>query len=213
VADGIPVRIAGRPELARPRGVSIRRIAGWSLLGSVAVILVALAARPEPIGALDARVERVLELYGKGDRHGARLAVDELRRDEPSDPRVWLLLGMLAEDAQAIADAESAYGVALGLLDPGDSRHTDVRVTLADLRRRKGDPSRALSEVDGIARERGETSRTRHARVLALADLGRLDEALSEARLIAEERFGGGVARKLEKQIRELMKARSSGDG
>jgi hypothetical protein len=43
--------------------------------------------------------------------------------------------------------------------------------------------------------------------VLALIDLRRFDDALSQTRLIAEERFGGGVAQKLEKQIRSLMEA------
>ena len=119
---------------------------------------------------------------------------------------------MLAEDRKSVADAEHAYGLALGLLEPADSRRLDVVVTLADLRRRKGDPAGALSDIDEIARAHGESGRIRHARALSLIDLRRFDEALSEAHLIAEERFGGGVAKKLEKQIRSLRDAGTTRD-
>jgi hypothetical protein len=83
----------------------------------------------------------------------------------------------------------------------------EIELTLADLGRRKGDAAGALVEIDKLAQRYGDSGRVRHARVLALIDLRRFDDALSQTRLIAEERFGGGVAQKLEKQIRSLMEA------
>jgi hypothetical protein len=50
----------------------------------------------------------------------------------------------------------------------------------------------------------------RHARALALVDLRRFDEALSETRFIAEEKCGGGLAKRLEKLIRSSMNAAAS---
>jgi tetratricopeptide (TPR) repeat protein len=204
---------AGRREYALPPRVSLRRILGWSLLGSAAVVLVALAARPKPMGPQVDEVDRVLDLYGRGEREKALRAAEDLKQADPSEPRVWLLAGMLEEDRRDVVAAERAYLIALDLLPANDARRTDVEVTLADLARRKGDPARALETIDKLARERGETARTRHARVLALIDLGRLDDALSESRRIAEESFGGGVARKLEKQVRSLMDAKATRDG
>jgi tetratricopeptide (TPR) repeat protein len=206
------MQIAGRPELARDYRLSLRRILGWSLLGSSFVVLIALAARPALIEDTEARIDQALELYGKGDRDGARQVAADLARTDPTEPRVWLLLGMLAEDRKAIADAEQAYSAALDLLEPADVRRLDVEVTLADLRRRKGDPAGALGAIDKLARERGESGRIRHARVLSLIDLGRFDDALRETRLIAEERFSGGIAKKLEKHIRSLMGAEAPRD-
>jgi Flp pilus assembly protein TadD len=208
-----PATIAGRPELARPPRVCMKRVLAYSILGSVAVILVALAARPSAIDKTEALVDQALSLYGKGDRDGARRVADDLVKVNPGEPRAWLLLGMLHEDRKSWNEAERAYSVALEVLDQKDARRVDVQVTLADLRRRKGDPLGALAAIDKVARERGVTGRMRHARVLALIDLARYDEALSETRLIAEEKFGGGVARKLEKQIRSLKDAGATRDG
>jgi tetratricopeptide (TPR) repeat protein len=185
--------------------MSVQRIVGWSVAGSVAMILIALAARPKPVDDIEAKVDRVLEIYASGDRVGAQKAADDLLRADPSEPQAWLLLGMLAEDKKDVPAAVRAYESALGLLELKDPLHLDVLVTLADLRRREGDPSGALATIEKLARERGESGRLRHARVLSLIDLRRFEEALSETRLIAEEDFGGGVAEKLEKQIRSLM--------
>jgi Flp pilus assembly protein TadD len=177
------------------------------------MILITLAARPEPVPDVEARVDAVIALYAKGDRAGARSAADELARTDPAEPRVWLLLGMLAEDKKDLDEAERFYARSLDLLDPGDVRRVDIRVTLADLLRRKGNAEGALAAIDKVARETGESGRIRHARVLSLIALGRFDEALSQTQLIAEEKFGGGVAKKLEKQIRSLMDAKQKRGG
>jgi Flp pilus assembly protein TadD len=193
--------------------VAIMPVAGMAVVGSAAVILIWLAAVPKPHASTETLVDRAIELYGAGERQGAQAVADSLVRVQPTEVRGWLLQGMLAEDRKAIADAEAAYTKALGLLAPEDIRHVDVAVTLADLIRRKGDGEGALKALDKVARERGESGRTHHARTLIFIDLRRFEEALSETRLLAEEKFGGGVAQKLEKQIRSLMDAGKPRDG
>ena len=70
-----------------------------------------------------------------------------------------------------------------------------------------------MKRIDQVARERGESGRIHHARALVFIDLRRFEDALSETRFLAEEKFGGGVAKKLEKQIRSLMDAGKPRDG
>ena len=193
--------------------VSILTVVGSAVFGSAAAILIALAAFPRPEASTESKVDSALALYGQGDRATAQMIADELVRTDPSEARGWLLKGMLAEDRKSLSDAEHAYMNALTHLSADDARRVDVEVTLADLLRRKGDPEGALKAIDKVARERGESGRIHHARALAFADLRRFDEALSETRLLAEEKFGGGVAKKLEKQIRSLMDAGKPKDG
>jgi Flp pilus assembly protein TadD len=192
---------------------SIRTLVGLAVVGSAAVILITLAAWPKPAASAELRVDRAIELYGSGDRAGAQAVADELVRHDPNEARGWLLQGMLAEDRKDLAAAEHAYTRSLALLGRDDARHTDVEVTLADLLRRKGNPEDALKALEKVARERGESGRIHHARVLAFIDLRRFEDALSETRLLAEERCGGGVAKKLESQIRSLMDAQKPRDG
>jgi hypothetical protein len=208
----VPAPLADQPVPPRDESFSFKRVLGWAILGSVTMILVVLAARPDPMEDVEARVDRVIGMYAAGDREGACKAAAGLAVSDPSEPRVWLLVGMLAEDARKNDEAVHAYQTALGVMEPSDPGRIDVLVTLADLRRRKGDPAGALAEIDKLAQEHGVSGRIRHARVLSLIDLRRFDEALSDTRLIAEERFGGGVAKKLEKQIRSLMDAEARKD-
>jgi Tfp pilus assembly protein PilF len=193
--------------------ISILTVAGSAVVGSAAAILIAMAACPRPQASAESKVDTALALYGQGDRETARMIADDLVRTDPNEARGWLLQGMLAEDRKSLSDAQHAYERAFVLLRHDDVRRVDVEVTLADLLRRKGDPEGALKAIDKVARERGESGRIHHARALAFADLRRFDEALSETRLLAEEKFGGGVAKKLEKQIRSLMDAGKPRDG
>lgn len=208
-----PLHIAGRNDPVPRPPISGKRIVGLSILGSVTTVLIVLAARPSPVESVEARVDAAIALYAKADRAGAMEAARALVKSDPSEPRAWLLLGMLDEDRKAIKEAEHDYTIALNLLEPDDARRTDVEVTLVDLLRRKGDPEGALSAIDKLARLRGESPRLRHARALALIDLRRFEDALSETRAIAEEKFGVGVAKKLEKHIRSSMAAAESRDG
>jgi len=192
---------------------SILVIIATAVVGSAAVILITLAAWPKPATSTELRVDRAIELYGSGDRAGAQAVADELVRQDPREARGFLLLGMLAEDRKDVAAAEHAYGRSLALLGHDDPRHIDVEVTLADLLRRKGNPEDALKALEKVARERGESGRIHHARALAFIDLRRFEDALSETRILAEERCGGGVAKKLESQIRSLMDAQKPRDG
>jgi len=102
--------------------------------------------------------------------------------------------------------AREAYTRACALMGGDSSGRFEVAVTLCDLSRREGDPSRALRELDGLLKDAGKSripGRWRHAKALTLSDLGRYEEALSEVRLLAEEEGGREVARGLEAQIRK----------
>lgn len=192
----------------------IRRLAGWALAGSAIVILAGVSAAPAPVTSAVDRVDGALSLYARGDRKGACAVAGALVATSPRSAEAWMLSGMMAEDRAAPREAEAAYAKALPILEAAaDPRATDVLVSLADLLRRKGDPAGALAALDKVARERGESVRIRHARVLALVDLGRFDAAFIQTRAMAEEKLGGGVARKLEKLIRSSMDAAASRKG
>src|SRR5262245_25119244 len=132
----------------------VRQLGTWSLLGSTGVVLAALAASPGPVTTGSDRVNGAMALYGAGDRAGASHVSRELLLAEPRDPDSWLLAGMLAEDRRAMDDADRAYTAALGLLAPDDPRASEIRVSLADVLRRKGDPEGALAALEKEARAR-----------------------------------------------------------
>jgi len=188
----------------------IGRLAGLAALFSAVVIVGVLASCPGPVTTTADRINGALSLYGAGDRAGCDRVLSDLVLSAPREPDTWLLAGLLAETRKASVEAELAYGKALSLLDAADPRATDVQISLADLLRRKGDAASALKAIEKVARERGESARLRHARILSLVDLRRFDEALSETRFIAEERLGGGLAKRLEKLIRSSMNAAAS---
>jgi predicted Zn-dependent protease len=186
------------------------KLGGFALLLSAVVIVIVLASVPAPVTLAADRVSGAIALYGAGNQKGCARVLEDLLRSAPGASETWLLAGLLAETRRAVAEAERSYENALARLPSDDPRVADVQVSLADLTRRKGDPARALAAIDKVARERGESIRLRHARVLALVDLRRFDEALSETRVVAEEKLGAGLAKRLEKLIRSSRTAAAS---
>ncbi len=197
----------------RGKRASALRIAVVAGVGSAALIALVIAAVPTPPGAVDEQVDRVIELHGQGRRDDARNLSEQLCRDHADSLRVWLARGMIEEDRDDLSAAEDAYAHARRVMPAGAVGSEDIDISVADIHRRRGDVLGALRELDQLRANGAESGRLNHARALVLLDMKRFDDALREVNLLAEKRGGGGVARQLDKQIRQAMKMSATRDG
>ncbi len=189
------------------------RVMICSVVGGAALVVATLVAVPKPSPTADDAVDQVIQLYAQGNRDAAIAACDAACGQFPAAYRPWLARGMLADDRNDLDGAEKAYVRAREVMGAHTYGVEDIEITLADIKRRRGDAPGCLAELDAI-QSRGATSgRLNQARALAFVDLKRFDDALREAQSLAEKRGGGGVARQLDKQIRQAMKSQTAKGG
>lgn len=190
----------------KPVGAPIhwKRVGIASVIAGAALLIVITAAMPDDGTLAEARVQKIIRLYGGGQLAEAESAFEAATLVAPKDHRVWLAGGMLAEHSSNVSLATARYTQARGLMGADNASRIEVDITLCDLIRRSGDASGALHALDQVAKDASQTripGRWRHARALVLIDLRRFEEALSETRLLAEEEGGRGISRGLEAQI------------
>jgi hypothetical protein len=176
-------------------------------LAAVRAALEARGAAPAalPIGVgLGQRAlawERIAE--GRGDRaaelaRGIALAREALKVDETdATASSDLLRFLLEEDSRDMASIG-----ALCATRPADGFTPEVAVLEIDARRMTGEAGLALADADAQLRAERFHPYVHAARALALADLGRLDEARAEAALVPG---AGGPRPPLSKLAREAV--------
>ena len=123
--------------------------------------------------------EQIAELWAVDDA-GARLdALARLAGERPEDPRLTYEHASALDASDATAAAIPLYRAALaaGLREP--HRHL-ARIQLASSLRAEGQASEALELLDDVARERPTSAAVAAFRALALADVGRPRQAVSE---------------------------------
>ena len=176
-------------------------------------MIISVVARPREADPIGARVQAALAFYGGGDPVAARAACDAVLKDAPDEPRAWLVSGLLAEDRGDLTGAVASYRRAYEL-SPGDpERRREIEVSFADLKRRGGDASGALGDLEGLSSGLGDPVRLMHARALCLIDLGRFEDALNQAARIAENPLGTGVAKRVEREVRARREAPTTRGG
>jgi tetratricopeptide (TPR) repeat protein len=178
------------------------RTAAAGALAAVLTLIVSVVALPKETDPVGSRVQTALAFYGAGDRDAARTACEAVLADAPEEPRAWLVSGMLAEDRGDLKGAADAYRRAYELSPADVERRREIEVSFADLKRRGGDASGALADLESLPGGPGDAVRLMHARALCLIDLERFDDALNQAARIAENPLGAGVAKRLEREVR-----------
>ena len=178
-----------------------------ALLGSALLVLVVLAAIPDSGVAAEERVQKIMRLYGEGQLDAAEADFADASQSFASNHRIWLAGALLSEHRGNVALATQRYRSARSLIRSDDAFGIEIDITLCDLVRRGGDAAGALEQLDRLIKDAvilRIPGRWRHAKALALIDLIRYEEALSETRLLAEEEGGCGISRGLEAQIQRL---------
>jgi len=114
--------------------------------------LKALKVKPEGLNALSAAVNIYLQ---RGEAKGAVMLIRHLLRARPDDPELLIMLGRVHLEANDLDAAEQTISRAV-LLNPACFQYL---LSLAFFFRRKGDPDRALLQLDRvieILHDRGE---------------------------------------------------------
>jgi tetratricopeptide (TPR) repeat protein len=110
-----------------------------SLLALALMFSVAGCRLPPPKGHR-ARLNKIAEVYDKGDVKAAIRQLDAYLKEYPRDDLAWTILGNAHEDEDRDQEAQAAYDKALAL----NSRQVDAINGLGLLHRKRGDYDEAL---------------------------------------------------------------------
>lgn len=128
---------------------------------------------PKTLVALDTKIHRVVDLYQRGDREAATALAREILRERPSMSVGYDFLAFLLQqdgrDSEAASVLQSAVGKGLA--------SEDMRGRLALILCEAGRPGEALQALTSVAQS--DDPDTQNTLGIALADLGRTDEALA----------------------------------
>jgi Tfp pilus assembly protein PilF len=125
--------------------------------------------------ASNANVEKAMSAIQSEDFSGAKILLEQARKDDPKDPQAAFYLGVADEGLGDKAGAKQAYQAAIDL----DAKLPDPAVNLSQLLLDDKDAAGALAVVDGALKNLPKHPDLLLNRAVALEALGKKDEALS----------------------------------
>jgi Tfp pilus assembly protein PilF len=131
----------------------------------------AAAAAP----ASNANVEKAMSAIQSQDFSGAKILLEQARKDDPKDAQAAFYLGVANEGLNDKPGAIEAYKAALQL----DPKLPDPAVNLSQLLLDGNDAAGALAVVDGALKQQPKHPELLLNRAVALEALGKKDEALT----------------------------------
>jgi len=134
--------------------------------------------------ASSANVEKAMQAIQAQDFSGAKIMLEQARKDDPKDPQAAFYLGVAEEGLGEKNGAKEAYKAAIGL----DPKLPDPAVNLSQLLLDDNDAAGALAVVDGALKNLPKHPDLLLNRAVALEALGKKEEALSAYATAAEAR-------------------------
>lgn len=181
-----------------------RRIVLYGAAASAGFALIwAGFLRTEPPG-IDERLEAMFVLTRDNRFEEARRLVAAIREDEGEHVKLRLAEAFIDEREGRLEAAQAVY-TELAETVPGDAQKLDLLLSAADIERRLGRADEAGRRLAELTARFGENSRARQLRIALLVDAGRITDALSEIRVLAEEDPGYPHAARLRRQLERLV--------
>jgi tetratricopeptide (TPR) repeat protein len=134
--------------------------------------------------------------------------IDKLAKDFPDAVQALLLKGWLKDGLKDIKGAISAYESAIARTTSEEQR-CELLLSIADLHRRSGDLSECARLREEAVSSQGETENSRQLSITMLIDQSRLEEALNELRVFAEEFPVNPHARRMQRNVERSLKEAS----
>lgn len=134
--------------------------------------------------ASNANVEKAMSAIQAQDFSGAKILLEQARKDDPKDPQAAFYLGVALEGLGEKNGAKEAYKAAMGL----DPKLPDPAVNLSQLLLDDNDAAGALSVVDAALKNLPKHPDLLLNRAVALEALGKKDEALAAYQTAAAAR-------------------------
>lgn len=187
----------------------IARVILYSLGATGIAVLTWMGWFYEAPPGFDEQASRVFALVRESRYEDAMTALRDLEEEFPGHIKIPLMEAYVHEVEGEFKKARAAYEVAVKRVPEADQRRV-ILLSIADLHRREGDVDRAEKMLAEVAKEYGESDRTRRLRAVLYSVRGCHDHALSEVDRLVEEHPGDPHALRLRKHLRRLAEASAS---
>jgi tetratricopeptide (TPR) repeat protein len=161
---------------------------------------------PDP--DFNTRKSEIFAAVKEGRMEEADGLVDKLSEDFPDAVPALLLKGWLKEGLKDLKGAIAAYESSIARTTTEEQR-CQILLSIADLHRRSGDLEACARIRDEVVSLQGETENSRQLSITMLIDQSRLEEALNELRVFAEEFPVNPHARRMQRNVERSLKEAS----